>query len=436
MGLQLFQKMISWRCLNEIRVQFDDREVKMKNSTSIIKDKEYVIVDIETTGFSLELCSIIEIAALKISSGEIVDKFHAFIKQTKSIPPFITNLTGITDGEVANGELIEDVLLIFLKFTGNLALVGHNITFDYRFLNFNLQKHLNLHLFNKYIDTLKLAKELIYDVPNYKLDTLVKYFNINDEGHHRADKDVFMTYELIKSFSNLNDNYRENNNEQINKSVKNCSKFCNKRITIKAKTKYVNTRLLECIFNDVGSKVEYTLHSESNVLIVEDQIYQIFLKQDSFDEMFESWLNKAKHLFDEGKLEIYSEKQICELLNIEIVEKTRFKPWMKITAKEVVATIEEFDEKHPLYKKKCVFTGALVKCDRKSAMQHVVNAGGICQDSVTKTTDYLILGDNDHNVLVKNGISTKQKKAEQMIKEGFGIKIISESTFYEMIKNN
>jgi len=407
----------------------------MGDSTSIIKEEEYIIVDIETTGFSIEHCNIIEIAALKISGGEIADSFHSLIKQTEPIPPFISSLTGITCQELKDADTIDDVLVNFLKFVGRLTLVGHNVSFDYRFLSYNIEKQLNIIIDNKYKDTMRLSKELIYDVPNYKLDTLVKYFNITDNGHHRADKDVLMTYELIKNLSNLNANYRENNYEQIQKSIKNSNKFVNKRISIKSKTKYVNERLLECILNDMGCKVWHALYQSSDILIINDTTYQRFLGQEVFNEIWEPWLNKAKRLTNEGKLEVYSEKQICELLNIEIVERRSSKESWHVSAKNIVATTDDFDESHPLYKKNCVFTGALVRYDRKSAMQYVVNVGGICQNSVTKTTDYLILGDNSFCASIKDDKSTKQKKAEDLIKNDSDIKIISESTFYQLLKN-
>lgn len=409
--------------------------MKMGSYTSIIKDDEYSIVDIETTGFSIERCNIIEIAALKISNGEIVDSFHAFIKQTDPIPPFITSLTGITDQELADGDLIDDVLQDLSKFLGELTVVGHNVAFDYRFLSYNFEKQLNIILDNERIDTMRLAKELIYDIPNFKLDTLVKYFNIMDNGHHRADKDVRMTYELIKSLSNLNDNYRDSNLEQIQKSLKSCNKFADKRIAIKSKIKYVNSRLLECIFNDMRCKVWYALYPSSDVLIINDNMYQRFLEQEVFDEIWEPWLNRAKRLSNEGKLEVYSEKQICELLNIEIVERRRSKESRYVSVKNIVTATDEFDESHPLFKKSCVFTGVLARYDRKSVMQYVVNVGGICQNSITKTTDYLILGDNSLCASIKDGKSTKQKKAEDMIKKGSDIKVISESTFYQLLKN-
>lgn len=105
-----------------------------------------------------------------------------------------------------------------------------------------------------------------------------------------------------------------------------------------------------------------------------------------------------------------------------------------LKAKEIEAQTTEFDERHPLYGKVCVFTGVLEKMLRKDAMQIVVNLGGICGDSVTSKTNYLILGNNDYCKNIKNGKSNKQKKAEKLKIEGQDIEIISENVFYDMIE--
>lgn len=348
----------------------------MRNPTSIIEENEYIIVDIETTGFSVERCNIIEIAALKIANGRIVDSFHSLVKQDEPIPAFITSLTGITDEDVEQGELIGNAIAEFVEFVGELAMVGHNVSFDYRFLNHNSQKYLNTSFDNERIDTIRLAKELIANISDFKLGTLINFFNITNIGQHRAENDIRMTYELIICHSNLNDNYRESNLGQIQKSIQSSNQFSNKKIAIKTKIKYVQSKLLECIFKDMNSKVWYALYQSCDVLIVNENTYNRFCTSETFDEIWEPWLNKAKERSREGTLEVYSEKQICELLNITIVERKVSTRSKYISTKDIVATTTDFDETHPLYQKNCVLTGALDKYDRKTAMQYVANVGG------------------------------------------------------------
>lgn len=105
----------------------------------------------------------------------------------------------------------------------------------------------------------------------------------------------------------------------------------------------------------------------------------------------------------------------------------------RIDIKQLVTSKTEFDETHPLYGKNCVFTGTLKKMERRDAMQAVLDSGGTLGSAVTKRTKYLILGNNEDCPSVKNGKSSKQKRAEELKLAGQDIEIISEDVFYKMI---
>lgn len=104
-----------------------------------------------------------------------------------------------------------------------------------------------------------------------------------------------------------------------------------------------------------------------------------------------------------------------------------------IKVDDIKATKTSFDETHPLFEKTVVFTGTLEKMNRKSAMQIVVDFGGKVSNSITKATNYLILGNNDYCPLIKDGKSSKQKRAETLKLSGNDIEIIPENVFYDMI---
>ncbi len=103
-----------------------------------------------------------------------------------------------------------------------------------------------------------------------------------------------------------------------------------------------------------------------------------------------------------------------------------------VRSSDIKADGSEFDDTHILYNKVCVFTGALERMLRRDAMQLVADIGGVCGDGVTKKTNFLILGNNDYCATIKDGKSSKQKKAEKLKLEGQDIEIISENTFYDM----
>lgn len=106
----------------------------------------------------------------------------------------------------------------------------------------------------------------------------------------------------------------------------------------------------------------------------------------------------------------------------------------KLSAKDLTVDTSNFDPSSVFYQKTCVFTGTLDKMQRKEAMQLVLNIGGFCGDSVTKKTNFLILGNNDYCSSIKDGKSSKQKKAEELILKGFDLEIIPENIFYELLE--
>lgn len=105
----------------------------------------------------------------------------------------------------------------------------------------------------------------------------------------------------------------------------------------------------------------------------------------------------------------------------------------KLRAGDLSAQTDQFDESHPLYGKVCVFTGTLTRMQRRDAMQLVLDLGGTCGDSVTKKTNYLIIGDGEYAASVKDGKTGKMKKAEDLILKGNDLTMLSESAFFDMI---
>lgn len=104
-----------------------------------------------------------------------------------------------------------------------------------------------------------------------------------------------------------------------------------------------------------------------------------------------------------------------------------------LKASDITTDGSAFDESHPLFGKVCVFTGVLEKMQRRDAMQLVADLGGINADNVTKKTDFLILGNNDFCSSIKDGKSTKQKRAEELILKGADLEILSENVFYDLV---
>ena len=159
-------------------------------------DDTYVVFDIETTGFSSKNDKIIEIGAVKIQNGVIVDNFSEFVNPRRPIPYNITELTGISDDMVANANAIDDVLPRFLEFIGDAVVVAHNASFDCSFISKNCMD-LGLEFNNTIVDTVQLCRFLYPELKSVKLNLVAKHLGVKLESHHRAVDDAKATGDIL-----------------------------------------------------------------------------------------------------------------------------------------------------------------------------------------------------------------------------------------------
>jgi len=166
----------------------DDEIPVVYHSNGYSIEKEFVAFDIETTGLDAEKDRIIEIGAVMIKDGKIIDEFSSFINPGIEIPHFIVQLTGITDEMVKDSPPIENVLADFLDFVGDKPLIAHNANFDVGFIRYNARK-MGRVLNNPVIDTLQLSRNMFSDLKRHKLNIVAKHLNIDMGSHHRAVDD-------------------------------------------------------------------------------------------------------------------------------------------------------------------------------------------------------------------------------------------------------
>ena len=177
----------------------DDLKDIVVNSKGQSIDDTYVVFDIETTGFSALSDRIIEIGAVKVEAGKIVDKFSTFVNPKIPIPYRIEHLTGINDEMVMNSETIDVILPQFLEFSRDAIMVAHNAEFDMSFIMQNA-KNLGIEYEATYVDTVALARVLIPSISRYKLDNVAKALGVSLENHHRAVDDAGCTAEIFVKF--------------------------------------------------------------------------------------------------------------------------------------------------------------------------------------------------------------------------------------------
>ena len=153
----------------------------------------YVVFDTETTGFNAAGGDqMIEIGAVKLKDGEIIDRFDELINPGYHIPDHISELTCITDDMVKDSDTEEEVTKRFLSWVGDCPLVAHNAKFDISFISMAMKKY-NLGEFNyTVLDTLELSHILDQAYARHSLSALVKRYNVpwEEDAHHRADYDA------------------------------------------------------------------------------------------------------------------------------------------------------------------------------------------------------------------------------------------------------
>lgn len=158
---------------------------------------EYIVVDLEMTGLKPARDKILEIGAVHMKDGQVIDEYEMLVNPGISIPEQVTELTGITQEMAADGADVKSAVTGFLKFAGILPLVGHNILCDYGFLKHNAVNH-NLDFTASVVDTLKLSRKLCPDLEKKTLEAMCDYFRIPQEKEHRALHDAKATAYLME----------------------------------------------------------------------------------------------------------------------------------------------------------------------------------------------------------------------------------------------
>lgn len=220
--------------------------------TRDIKDQEFVVFDLETTGLSRFDDRITEIGAVRVKDGQIVEEFNELVNPEKLIPEKVIELTGITNEMVMDKAKIDEILPKFLEFAKDCILVGQNSDFDIGFVRENARK-LDLEFKPIYMDTLPMARALFSDMGRFSLDKIARKLNIPAFNHHRASDDARATAQIfIKMYEMIMD-------QDLNLSTINQLK------THYPKAKFENFSAIVFAKNQVGLKNLYKLISKSRM---------------------------------------------------------------------------------------------------------------------------------------------------------------------------
>lgn len=196
----------------------EDHGLLVLNPASMkYEDREFVIFDVETTGLSSVYDTIIEIGAVKMKNGEVIDRFDKFINPHHPLSETTINLTSITDEMVQAADDEDVVIKQFMDFYGNDPLCGHNVQFDVGFVDAALKRCGYPEISQPVVDTLEVSRLLHPEQARHTLDSLCRKYNVVLEHHHRANQDAEATgYLMFKLLDAFNDKYQEDDLGKMN----------------------------------------------------------------------------------------------------------------------------------------------------------------------------------------------------------------------------
>jgi DNA polymerase III epsilon subunit family exonuclease len=186
----------------------NDRRFKIVNNTvelqqddwnhRLLKDLDFVVVDVEATGAKTPPNRLIELGAYRIRDGKIVDKFLQLVNPEIPIPRFVCTLTGISNDMVKRAPVFAEVAPRWLDFVSDSVLIAHNAPFDTSFLDHEISRVYPGHrMVNPHLCTVRLSRRVLPYVANHRLDTLADHFSIPIASRHRAGSDALATAEIF-----------------------------------------------------------------------------------------------------------------------------------------------------------------------------------------------------------------------------------------------
>lgn len=291
------------------------------DTDKILRTKDYVVLDTETTGLNAYRDKIVQIALVTVEDGKVIETYSSFVNPKCHIPFEASRINHITDADLVDAPTAGEISAEVLSKINGKTVVAHNADFDIDFLKqWYMSNSEPIQV--KYIDTLGLSRKAFPNMGKYSLQHLIDVFGLDRGDAHRADSDALATQQLFE-------------------------------------------------------------------------------------------LCKA---------------QIPQLQKIKKYEED-----MRVRHTQIKPTVEKFDESHPLYKKAIVFTGYM-EMPRADAMQKAVNCGALLRNTISRRTNYLVLGELLQTTPGITPYSRKRDEVEQLNQSGEGhIKIITEQEFYELL---
>jgi len=180
----------------------EDEKFRLESYFTSYAEQKYCVIDIETNGSKPETSQVIEIGAVMIQNGEIIDRFESFVSCT-FLPEYISKITGIVPEDLLNAPTQQEVLTKLREFMDNSIFVAHNANFDYGFLNYSFDRFGLGTIGNPKLCSIDLARRTIAS-ERYGLAYLSESLELGEHTQHRAFSDALVTSKLLElTFKNL-----------------------------------------------------------------------------------------------------------------------------------------------------------------------------------------------------------------------------------------
>lgn len=319
----------------------DEAEMIANPMDMAIEEANFVVFDIETLGLNAHKNEIIEIGAVKIKAGRIVERFGQLINPNKKVPRHITEITKITDDMLRGMPTIETVIKDFMNFIGDSVLVAHNAPFDMGFIKRDIKKYLNKELENSVIDTLQMARDLYPEQRKYGLADMNKLLGLSLESHHRAVDDAQATANMFIIFL---DKYKDKNIKKL-KDMNGAFSFNLKKQSLR--------NIIILVKNQEGLKNLYRIVSEAHINYFggkKARIPRSFLSK--YREGLIIGSSLTAHFMNTGELtELYLRNDLKKLGKnldfydyIELLPKSNYNELLETEGTGAIASLDEIEE--------------------------------------------------------------------------------------------
>ena len=176
--------------------QLNEEHYRLETCFTSHQEQRYCVIDIETNGSKPGTSQVIEIGAVMLQNGEVIDRFETFV-ECAFLPEYITKITGIEPTDLIGAPTRKEALTALRHFMGDAVFVAHNANFDYSFLNASFDRFGLGHIGNPKLCTIDLARRT-FESERYGLAYLIDFLEIETATHHRAFSDALCAAKVME----------------------------------------------------------------------------------------------------------------------------------------------------------------------------------------------------------------------------------------------